>query len=230
MRGANPTRPQKLNDGTRLWVQDIFYTLQGEGPFTGHPAVFIRLSGCNLKCFWCDTDFESSTWEPDLATVLKRVEELSDSKCKLVVITGGEPLRQNITPLVEELLTRDYSVQIETNGTLWVDLPENGNLYIVCSPKTERLNKQLEERINTYKYVLEAGNCSEHDGLPVISTQIEGQMVEIARPKGDKEVYVMPLDSGSIEKNLANQMECIQVAKKHNYKMTLQTHKILCID
>ena len=60
MFGGNVARKQVLDDGQQLWVQEVFYTLQGEGPWTGHPSIFVRLAGCNLKCFWCDTDFESS--------------------------------------------------------------------------------------------------------------------------------------------------------------------------
>ena len=67
MFGTNPSRKQVLDDGQELWVQEVFYTLQGEGPFSGQPALFIRLAGCNLRCFWCDTEFESSTWRPGLS-------------------------------------------------------------------------------------------------------------------------------------------------------------------
>ena len=121
MLGTNPVRPQDLNDGKSLWVQEIFYTLQGEGPFCGRPSVFVRLGGCNLRCSWCDTDFESSEWVPALEEILAQIEKIRPSHCKLIVITGGEPFRQNLAPLVNALLGRDLEVQIETNGTLWVD-------------------------------------------------------------------------------------------------------------
>jgi 7-carboxy-7-deazaguanine synthase len=151
MHGRNPVRKQEPGDGLTLWVQDVFYTLQGEGPFTGHPSVFIRMAGCNLRCFWCDTEFESSTWHPTLDELLERVESVRPSTCDLIVLTGGEPLRQNIVPLIDRLLARGLRVQIETNGTLWLDLPADPRLTVVCSPKTPRLDARFIPRIDVYK-------------------------------------------------------------------------------
>ena len=135
MHGRSPARSQVLDNGQYLWVQEVFYTLQGEGPFSGHPAVFVRLAGCNLKCFWCDTDYETSSCKPALGDLLSRIEEVRPDHCRLVVLTGGEPLRQNIVPLVNKLLEKDLSIQLETNGTLWLDLPDHRNIFIVCSRK-----------------------------------------------------------------------------------------------
>lgn len=229
MLGKNPKRAQELNDGLSLFVQEIFPTLQGEGPFTGHPAVFVRLKGCNLSCFWCDTDFESSNWIASLDEILADIDKKCSPTCDLVVITGGEPFRQNISALVKSLLDRGKRVQIETNGTLWVELPEHPNLTIVCSPKTSNLNKELERRIDYYKYVIEAGGNCTKDGLPLRSTQSNSNEQKIARPPKDAFVYVMPLDSFDTRKNLENQKECIEIAKEFNYKFTMQTHKVLNI-
>ena len=230
MKGTNPARPQETGDGLSLWVQDVFYTLQGEGPFVGQPAVFVRLSGCNLKCFWCDTDFESSTWIPSLDELLAHIRKKRPASCDLVVVTGGEPFRQNIRPLIERLLADGLRVQIETNGTLWVDLPESDRLFIVCSPKTHSLSEPLEARVSAYKYVITAGKTSEVDGLPVASTQNEGRQTRIARPASKAPVYVMPLDSGNADANRLNTGACLKVALEHGYNVTLQTHKILQID
>jgi hypothetical protein len=94
--GDNPIRPQDLGDGQRLWIQEVFYTLQGEGCCAGQPAVFVRLGGCNLGCFWCDTEFESSSDQPTLDQLVERVGQLRPAVCDLVVLTGGEPFRQNV--------------------------------------------------------------------------------------------------------------------------------------
>jgi len=225
MFGTNPSRKQVLDDGQELWVQEVFYTLQGEGPFSGQPALFIRLAGCNLRCFWCDTEFESSTWRPGLFDLLSRVEQLRPACCDLVVLTGGEPFRQNIAPLVRALLHRGLRVQIETSGTLWVELPEDDRITIVCSPKSPRLDARLERRISAYKYVLAAGEV-DADGLPMRSTQVRNRAARIARPRPGAAVYVMPRDDRDPDANTANLAACIEASKQHGYRLTLQLHKL----
>ncbi|HEY9719763.1 MAG TPA: 7-carboxy-7-deazaguanine synthase QueE [Trichormus sp.] len=226
MYGRNPLRPQELNDGQSLWVQEVFYTLQGEGPFTGYPAVFVRLAGCNLRCYWCDTDFESSQWRPSLQQLLHEIDSVRPDHCRLIVITGGEPFRQNIAPLVVSLLERGLKVQIETNGTLWVDLPETPNLTIVCSPKTNYLHPEILQRANAYKYVVGADGNDPSDGLPISSTQDAKRQCTIARPPVDADIYVMPLHVIDERQNNINVDRCVEIAKAHGYKLCLQTHKL----
>ncbi len=230
MLGKNPVRPQDLTDGQNLWIQSVFYTLQGEGPFTGKPALFVRLAGCNLKCFWCDTDFESSQWHPSLDELFERIHAERPEHCSLVIITGGEPFRQNIAPLVERLLKCNLSVQIETNGTLWVDLPVDPNLHIVCSPKSSYIHEKLLPRITTFKYVIGSDDIDATDGLPNQSTQSANVPARIARPPLGSEIYVMPLDAGEAAQNELNKNVCVDVAMRFGYRLTLQSHKLLNID
>jgi organic radical activating enzyme len=229
MRGSNPARPPAGGDGCALWVQEVFYTLQGEGPFSGQPAVFIRLAGCNLRCWWCDTEFESSDWHPTLDELLERVRDLRPPVCDLVVLTGGEPLRQNVVPLVEQLLEQGLRVQIETSGSLWVELPRHDRLFIVCSPKTPRLHPRLEERISAYKYVIADGDLDDADGLPVLCTQTPGKKSRLARPRERRPVYVMPRDDGDPRGSRANMDAAVRAARTHGYYLSLQTHKLLNI-
>jgi len=229
MRGDNPIRQQELNDGETLWVQEIFHSLQGEGPFAGRPAVFVRLAGCNLRCFWCDTDFESSQWKPSIDDILSEVSAFTDGTTKLVVITGGEPFRQNIKPLVERLLDAELLVQIETNGTLWVDLPESDNLHIVVSPKTPTIHQEIRRRATAFKYVITSDKVDERDGLPIESTQTNGMKAALAKPEKNVPVYVMPLDSGDPEVNALNTKLCAQVAQKFGHTLTIQLHKLVGI-
>lgn len=109
-------------------VNEIFYSLQGEGCFTGTPAVFVRLSGCNRACAFCDTDFAAFT--------LMNAEDIADQvekyPCKHVVITGGEPTLQLDDELVKSLKGLGKFLQIETNGSRRV--PE-GIDWVTCSPK-----------------------------------------------------------------------------------------------
>ena len=113
-------------------VCEIFNGIQGEGLFQGAPATFIRFSGCNLKCPWCDTKYHThDTKKMDAVEILKQVEH------NLVVITGGEPFMQDLEELKHliELFSSDTIIQFETNGTIpppeW--LPET--VWCAVSPK-----------------------------------------------------------------------------------------------
>ena len=227
MFGGNPARAQELGDGNSLWIQEIFYTLQGEGPFAGEPAVFVRTAGCNIRCLWCDTDFESSTWRPELPVLLTAIEAARPAQCDLIVLTGGEPFRQNVAPLVECLLDQGLRVQIETNGTLWVPLPVDDRLTIVCSPKTKHLHAAILPRITAYKYVLAAGEVDPDDGLPMFSTQKQGQQTRLFRPPPEARAFVMPRDDGDPAANRAHRATATEVAMRHGYRLCLQLHKLL---
>ncbi len=99
-----------------LMVSEIFYSIQGESSYAGRPCVFVRLTGCNLRCSYCDTQYaynEGEEMEIDLI-----VDRLFIYKCPLVEITGGEPLIQKETPsLVQCLIEKGYQVLMETNGS-----------------------------------------------------------------------------------------------------------------
>jgi 7-carboxy-7-deazaguanine synthase len=103
-----------------LTVNEIFYSIQGESVYAGLPCVFVRLTGCNLRCCYCDTQYafhEGSTMA--VSKILKRVQKFG---CSRVEITGGEPLIQERTPwLVERLLEAGHRVLVETNGSLNID-------------------------------------------------------------------------------------------------------------
>ena len=227
MFGTNPVRKAVRDGGDVLWVQEVFPTLQGEGPFVGHPAVFVRLAGCNLRCFWCDTEFESSEWRPTVGALIERIEAARGPGCDLVVLTGGEPLRQDVTALLTALLAAGWRVQIETAGTLWVELPDHPALTVVCSPKTPRLDPRLEARIDAYKYVIGAGEVDGEDGLPAVSTQRRGAAARLARPRPGVPVYVMPRDDQDSDRNRANLAAAVAVAREHGYRLGVQLHKLI---
>lgn len=100
-----------------LEISEIFHSIQGESTRAGRPCVFVRLAGCNLDCSYCDTAYSRDRGEPSTReAVVARVEAY---RCRLVEITGGEPLLQEETPaLVSALLDRGREVLVETNGTL----------------------------------------------------------------------------------------------------------------
>lgn len=111
-----------------LPVNEIFYSLQGEGRFTGTPATFIRLAGCNLSCPFCDTDHRRAT--PTAIDDIVRAALRNPSRH--VIVTGGEPSIHDIAPLVDMLHAHGFFVQVETNGTN--PLPDTID-FITCSPK-----------------------------------------------------------------------------------------------
>ena len=130
----------------KIKVSEIFTSFQGEGPYIGTPATFLRLYGCNLNCEWCDTDI--STYEmlsvDDVAEIL--MTQMEFNNINLLVITGGEPTLQmeEIKRLIKEL-PDDIKIQLETNGSIFEYLPE---VEYVISPKEDK-EKVFE---NYYKY------------------------------------------------------------------------------
>jgi len=99
-----------------LIINEIFYSIQGESLFAGLPCIFIRLTGCNLRCSYCDTPYAYA--EGTSLSIPEILDNISSNSCSLVAITGGEPLAQKDTPaLVDKLIEMGYAVLLETNGT-----------------------------------------------------------------------------------------------------------------
>lgn len=99
-----------------LKVNEIFYSIQGESSYAGRPCVFVRLTGCNLRCSYCDTQYAYD--EGDLMEISDVLQKVASYKCPLVEVTGGEPLVQKETPyLIHSLLEAGHEVLLETNGS-----------------------------------------------------------------------------------------------------------------
>lgn len=233
MYGTNPTRKQHLDPAGLLRVHSIFRTIQGEGPLAGTPAIFVRLWGCNLKCYWCDTDFEDHYEELMPEQVAETIAVLiNEDDMNTVVITGGEPFRQNLTPLVNTLWEQwGYRVQVETSGSLSnPDFPwSNNSVSVVCSPKTGKLHPDMVHA-DAWKYIVTKGQVDPEDGLPVMSTQVTGKEARIARPMNDGPVYVQPCDVTDIFRAAGNIETCIEVAQRHNYIFSYQVHKAIGVE
>lgn len=104
----------------KLDISEIFFSLNGEGLLIGVPTVFVRLSGCNLRCQWCDTAYAWNTGtEKGIPDIVKEVKRADNGFCIWVLITGGEPLIQNIDGLTKNLKKAGYRIGIETNGSLY---------------------------------------------------------------------------------------------------------------
>jgi len=222
---------QDLQDASHLQVQEIFRTIQGEGPSAGTPAVFIRLVGCNLTCDFCDTDFESSEWRPSLDDILLDVTNMAGKNIDLVVITGGEPFRQNFGPLAHRLCVAGFNVEVETAGTLWIDgfdlimgAAKNlgRSIKIICSPKTPKINAQLRRSVHSYKYIITSKGYAA-DGLPMHHSDHK-----LSRPSEDftGDIYVQPCDEYDPDLNRKAMQFAVKSALGFGYKLSLQTHKI----
>ncbi|AZF88118.1 queuosine biosynthesis radical SAM [Microcystis phage Me-ZS1] len=226
------TKPA-YGSGESLDVHHIFPTIQGEGIFAGTPAVFVRLHGCNLQCPECDTDYTSSNNQQRIEAIVQQVQEVT-SPSRLVVLSGGEPLRQQIGPLVLMLVKNRFTVQIETNGTCcppgFEDVALLPDVYVICSPKAGTINKRLHGRIDAFKYVLTAGLVSDEDGLPTRVLD-HPAMPRVARPVGySPTVYVQPADHQDPAKNEANTRAAIDSAMRFGYTLCIQQHKILNLE
>lgn len=225
-------------DGS-LDVHSVFYTIQGEGPFAGVPAVFVRLAGCNLQCPHCDTEYTRGRRTVDANLLMVEVHQcssrvlsplkllLEDSR-GLVVLTGGEPLRQSCGPFVMSLLEAKFNVQIETNGTLYDDSLEGiyADISVVCSPKTPKIDGRLIPVIDDYKYILTAGEVSPADGLPARSLGMVGLPAR-PHPGFAGDVFIQPQDDQDPYRNKANVQAAVASCMKYGYRMSIQQHKIL---
>ena len=158
-------------------VNSIFYSIQGEGYNTGIAAVFVRFSGCNLQCSFCDTNFSSHR----LMTAEEIAEESKQYDCDFVVLTGGEPSLQADDNLITALHLSGFRIAIETNGTHKL---ATGIDWITCSPKEN--SKVVLKEVNELKVVYVGQDVekwrkqikAEHYFLQPCSQQNTPQVVE----------------------------------------------------
>lgn len=132
-----------------LRVAEIFHSLQGESTRTGLPTVFVRLTGCPLRCVWCDTAYAFSGGEPlTIPAILERIAALG---CPTVCVTGGEPLAQpNCLMLLKELCDADYSVSLETSGALDISTVDSrvSRIVDIKAPDSGEAEKNRWENLN----------------------------------------------------------------------------------
>lgn len=242
--------PRVKGDGDVLDVHSMFWTIQGEGPFAGHRALFIRLAGCNLQCPGCDTEYTAGRELMEVheivseATSIFRVNGVQAlAEPPLIVITGGEPLRQPIGMLVDWLLERGYPVQIESNGVFAPD-PDldtllqirRDKLTLVVSPKTTRVHPRAAKLASAFKYVLDHRSVDERDGLPVEALQHRAS-IGVARPPKHvldafnrlvpTPVYLNPFDAQDAEHNKLNLAAVAHSCMSHGYILGVQIHKLI---
>jgi organic radical activating enzyme len=185
-------------------LAEIFYTVQGEGTWAGLPAVFVRLAGCNLSCDFCDTDYSMKALR-SVAQIVEEVRALSDG-LPAIVLTGGEPFAQTETrALIDALRADGRRVHIESNGTIYTELPDD--VWLCVSPK-ERVDPRMAARADEAKLIVDGRVPEEH--LPLF----ERLPYVLLQPEGNKARNV----------DLA-----IDYAKAHprRFRLSLQTHKFI---
>lgn len=206
-----------------LDVIEVWNTIQGEGPFAGCPATFVRLAGCNFQCTLCDTDYTSSRQAISLLELVTQIRSLCASG--LVVVTGGEPFRQNINKLVEVLLGYGYKVQVETNGSLTLPTFPWKEATVVVSPKSGLVHPEIRQHAHAWKFVVEHDQINER-GFPL---RVLGIGLTIAEPEWDfpkHKIYIQPLDEQDEARNKLHLAAAVGVCMEHGYRLCLQTHKI----
>lgn len=202
-----------------MLVNEIFYSIEGEGIRAGMPCVFIRLFGCNLNCSYCDTRYSCEGEENKVMSIQEIVDEVEHFKCPNITITGGEPLiHSGINKLLSVLVDIGYKVNVETNGSV---VPEiDGPIYTMdfktkCSGMSNKMNieafKALDET-DVVKFVV----ASIDDLEQALSFVEENNIVA--------NVFVSPV-FGKIE--LIEIAEFLKLHKLYNWRMQLQLHKYI---
>ena len=206
-------RPLRLSPASSMFpIHEIFYSLQGEGFYTGTPSIFIRFSGCNLRCPFCDTEHQTHT----MMSADEILATLGQYPAQRVVLTGGEPSLFVTSELIDKLHAASYYVAIETNGTHTVPLAID---WITLSPKDSYLPASANEQarlVLTY--------CDE---LKLI---YDGRSLPTYPNVTTRHRYLQPCDTGNATENARLTAEAVEYCLAHpEWSLSLQTHKLLQI-
>ncbi|WON76321.1 7-carboxy-7-deazaguanine synthase QueE [Serratia sp. UGAL515B_01] len=218
-------------------INEIFQTLQGEGYFTGVPAIFIRLQGCPVGCSWCDTKHtwekdvdrevdmhrllvkreESDTWSRATPEQLLRIIQQQGYAARHIVITGGEPSIYDLNPLTTFLENNGFSCQIETSGTYEVRC--SSSTWVTVSPKVNmrggfKVLSQALIRADEIKHPV--GRERDIEALDTLLATLDDQKQRI--------IALQPIS----QKEEATRL-CIETCIARNWRLSMQTHKYLNI-
>jgi 7-carboxy-7-deazaguanine synthase len=200
-----------------LKINEIFYSLQGEGLRQGEPTVFIRLSGCNLKCDFCDTQY---AWDKgrDLSIdqICSEVEDIRlHHPSRWICLTGGEPLFQDISSLTQRLKADSWNIQIETNGIFYQILPVD---WYTVSPKPE-------------KYFVHAKYMgSANEVKLVVTRELEIDTIKNIREKFPEKTPLFLQAQSNLKWSLDRGIKLVEQAtgeNLNNIRLSVQLHKIL---
>lgn len=205
-----------------LKVCEIFFSLQGESTFTGRPCTFVRLSGCNLNCIWCDTLYakEDGTLM-DIPSIMKKAASFH---CRLIEITGGEPLIQNSTPeLITRFLNAGFEVLLETNGSRSIETihPRCIKIIDIKGPSSGEADSFLWENLqfvtseDEIKFVI--GSRTDYDFAKNV---IQNRLPRIIHAG---KIHLSPV----LNQTRPDQLAAWMIEDGLNARLSLQTHKII---
>ncbi len=218
-------------------INELFETIQGEGSFTGQPAIFIRLQGCPVGCSWCDTKHtweieenaqiivqqllnkkqESSQWAELSVVDILALIKTQGFQAKHIVITGGEPCMVDLTPLCQALEAQGYSTQIETSGTF--EVKTTARCWVTVSPKVNmkggyKILTSAMQRANEIKHPV--ATAQHIDDLKILLHDHQISQTPI---------YVQPISQKKRATELA-----IKACIENNWRLSIQVHKYIGIE
>ncbi|APC13160.1 MULTISPECIES: 7-carboxy-7-deazaguanine synthase QueE [Providencia] len=218
-------------------INEIFQTIQGEGVFTGVPAVFIRLQGCPVGCSWCDTKQtwdkepakettlgdialktqDSDWWAMSDADGLVQLMQKSGFTAKHIVITGGEPCIYDLTSLTEALEKQGYQCQIETSGTYPVQCTEE--TWVTVSPKVG-----MKGGLKVLSQAVDRANEIKHPVAREKDIEALERILALRTVDAPPIVALQPISQKATATKL-----CIDTCIQRNWRLSIQTHKYLDI-
>ncbi len=220
-------------------INNIFYSLQGEGRNTGRAAAFVRFAGCNLRCPFCDTEFDSYR-EMTADEILQEIAQLSSfysplSSC-FIVLTGGEPTLQVDEHFVDLLHQEGYEVAMESNGTR----PAPHNLdWLTVSPKVVDRGRSM---VDGGSWMVD-GEGKAPDEIKIVFEENTAEMLSspasplssllspLSSLPSPPLLYLQPCDTGDSARNAFILQQCISYIKQHpQWRLSLQTHKLIGIE
>jgi organic radical activating enzyme len=201
---------QKVN--ASLPLMEHFYTLQGEGRYTGHASYFLRLGGCDVGCVWCDVKESWDASKHPLIQIESMVKFVLDEKAPIAVITGGEPLMHNLNELTSTLKNNGIRTHIETSGAH----PLSGDWDWIClSPKKFKAPlPEVIQKANELKVVI--FNKTDFEWAEKFAAAVSPECLLYLQPEWSKSAEINPLIISYIKKN-------------PQWILSLQTHKFLDI-
>lgn len=203
---------------TQLNINEIFYSLQGESAFVGLPTVFIRLTGCPLRCGYCDTEYAFKG--KDMWTIEQIMAEVARYKTSYVCVTGGEPLAQNnCHKLLDMLIAKNYKVSLETSGSIDIS-PVNDLVSVVMDLKTPSSG---EESSNLYANIDYLKNSDSIKFVIGDREDFDWSVAMLQQHKLPAEILFSPIKDKLEPRQLADWI----LEQQLNVRMQVQLHKLL---